>query len=1705
MVAHSDGRSVLSTGPTFFDGSASTQESRAELFVWANFDIRSPLAFVAGWVNHRKNKVVAAPMPISPPSSMIVRTPAQRQRLQLVKPGLYFMTLSALLGSIVYESAATAFARTASFVQVVPLSSNAASLVTAVMSNAALTQFGALTPRDLTTSSVHDQCTPTSLPALTAQSLAAERTLRQALMTFSNPSDPAEQHYIREWAGAINSFDPSAFPSAACDRLPTLQQQALTDVPFAYPTPIVVTAWRDRKLPQRCSHCPGVTHCSQLIENSSRCAGRIQDWWARATHDFQLLAENKPFFPRLTKTIALGQDCFIPCARGCIWDCRTFGQVVPLDYHQPIPNVPLSLDRQALVDAMLDWPDQELRSHMAFGARFGASLPLQLVLTPQLFSLADAFDRTQFELKQLVDRGWYALFDYLPFVPLRMHPKGATERKLENRPRPTTDGSHPHASMPIYDTEDVPVLSINSAIRSGIYDPEIPLAVAQVFQPHMPLWWKAFATWEHVQSRIPKEYKPTLASVARDSAILAFPARCHALYRQPVFTFVDDFSNYFSQVPVAPEDYWKTVVAGFSLPHLEPLGEPRIQFVAEYRLGFGIAINSNICQRLANFIVHVFLSEFRQAEEQYLANEPLCVRQWVARRRSLSQQTGRFEDTLFRVHIYTDDPIFIVVGAERTVRALRLWRAITTRFKLLMAVPQKRRIGTMVKWLGFLPCPMHGIIVAERNKLLRAMVAVQQALAGQLTVDKYRSLLGFLEHLKVLLDKPRVRMYGLYRPLRRGHEIDGGPAALVRVDAFMSYSLKHWLTALASTAAAPVTYALPRARRKPLFNATFFVSSDAAKDGTPTPAIAGYAHGVYWQHFYSAQWLWLPIAVLEFLALAVSIIMFAPLLDQAPHVILQTDSLTAAFVLANDAARSSLIVTAHTLLLDTLEYSRLVAGFPSWRLVQVTHTSGDANVAADHLSRGNMLMFTTFCANLGVRPHYLPLSAAALAYLQDFFQRVDPLIPLEMYGLGRDPASTDYDGPFHQPRLHCTSRWSDHSTGQHSTAHLTLTFPSSSSLGQPGSQPPSSKSSSRVSSVSAPTSPSRPSSERFGHTQPTLPAPASGLRSPLAPAPVRPPPGPAPIRVLGPEPTLPPHTLPNHLPPPQAASPSSHQLLPRLTPLPCPDIPSAYRLSPPSQVVDPNEFRVRRDAVLRAGVPASTLASERASWAKWVAHCQLWGTEPLRDYLPAYSLAPDAAQAREDLLTLASSFIESCYLSMRPRRKGTVPKPMSAFKNWADIARIHQRLGLPRLDTSLLTRYVKGLTIQYRDTHGFDALLERRKEPISDPEHHHLMHLPAGAKLGPFTYHPNTRFALTWRALLAVLNHSGFRKAEWAVRARTDSTRMTFSRLVWQLDGTPHRDTLTAVQRALIRQRTMRAVALLYPVPSKCDPDGTAFCNKAIPFPVDVDSTLSAGTLLLNLEECVSPVDRLSTPLFADDTGVPFLGADMDKALRDALSLLNPASAATKSWHSYRIRLASKLRAALTPTGAPKYSDAVIQALLRWKTPASIAIYARYDTDTYAQILQSVDALDITSVQYANLPELTEQDRLDSLAATADNHLVPLLSQLDQDAAQPSVPARSPAHSSASQSAPRPSPASRQPRAVRPRLLSLQPSAAPVPQLTLDDARSSSSSVSGSDAPAPPHYFERPSSRRPPVPRQQNYSVRYRRRRLPPAASSSGS
>ena len=160
---------------------------------------------------------------------------------------------------------------------------------------------------------------------------------------------------------------------------------------------------------------------------------------------------------------------------------------------------------------MATWPDQELRSHMKFGVRYGADLPFQLVLTPQLKSLAFAFDRTQSELRDLVDKGWYALFECLPFFPLRMHPKGATERKLENRPRPPLTAAIPAPPNASTTPRASPFYPSTTPSRRGVTTPSSRISMTKRRMRASNLASRmvdSFVTWKHASARVPLEYKP---------------------------------------------------------------------------------------------------------------------------------------------------------------------------------------------------------------------------------------------------------------------------------------------------------------------------------------------------------------------------------------------------------------------------------------------------------------------------------------------------------------------------------------------------------------------------------------------------------------------------------------------------------------------------------------------------------------------------------------------------------------------------------------------------------------------------------------------------------------------------------------------------------------------------------------------------------------------------------------------------------------------------------------------------------------------------------------------------------------------------------------------------------------------------------------------------------------------------------------------
>ena len=136
---------------------------------------------------------------------------------------------------------------------------------------------------------------------------------------------------------------------------------------------------------------------------------------------------------------------------------------------------------------------------------------------------------------------------------------------------------------------------------------------------------------------------------------------------------------------------------------------------------------------------------------------------------------------------------------------------------------------------------------------------------------------------------------------------------------------------------------------------------------------------------------------------------------------------------------------------------------------------------------------------------------------------------------------------------------------------------------------------------------------------------------------------------------------------------------------------------------------------------------------------------------------------RKDLHVLAASFIEVLYLSEATRANGKPPTPRAAYRAWSIISCIHQRQGLPKLEPDSLGRNIEALVSEYQIKCGLDADPSRRHEPMRDAEHRHLMNLPEGCRIGPYLYQRDSRFGLSWRALLAVLDQSGFRQSGPAI------------------------------------------------------------------------------------------------------------------------------------------------------------------------------------------------------------------------------------------------------------------------------------------------------------------------------------------------------
>ena len=190
-----------------------------------------------------------------------------------------------------------------------------------------------------------------------------------------------------------------------------------------------------------------------------------------------------------------------------------------------------------------------------------------------------------------------------------------------------------------------------------------------------------------------------------------------------------------------------------------------------------------------------------------------------------------------------------------------------------------------------------------------------------------------------------------------------------------------------------------------------------------------------------------------------------------------------------------------------------------------------------------------------------------------------------------------------------------------------------------------------------------------------------------------------------------------------------------------------------------------------------------------------------------------------------------------------------------------------------------------------------------------------------------------------------------------------------------------ALLEALVPRRDY---AVIKPPRSKADQDGTKFGALPIYLIFDPSDPINAPSWLQRLElrlPCHGS-DRKSRPLFTEDHlgRAPMSHATVDRLLGLLLRAFLPEDEAkVYSFHSFRVGFACALLAA-------GCDPATIQALARWRSTESLAIYARLNPADYAAWVSKALSQTTDSITTRRLPRLPLLDEFDLMAtfATAD-------------------------------------------------------------------------------------------------------------------------
>ena len=375
------------------------------------------------------------------------------------------------------------------------------------------------------------------------------------------------------------------------------------------------------------------------------------------------------------------------------------------------------------------------------------------------------------------------------------------------------------------------------------------------------------------------------------------------------------------------------------------------------------------------------------------------------------------------------------------------------------------------------------------------------------------------------------------------------------------------------------------------------------------------------------------------------------------------------------------------------------------------------------------------------------------------------------------------------------------------------------------------------------------------------------------------------------------------------------------------------------------------------GAADATLSKDDLAWDLWEKFSAAYGWDPVISRQIAVNF-PDLLASRLGLFTLW------VYPKIQGRRLPDA-NPRSVLTNYPGaICRILRRdfkLPVPRAAT--YEAETKGLLRGYKRIYGVLALAPKRRQPMRRSIWRRVEALQRGdALVGRSKWMTdNAHLDTMGRHAGRVLSETAHRLGEIVSYTPDEINYLVRSHVTFIIGGVVKVDPTRAELLGMKPGDTV----LLAACASKPDQFGEQNCTFPSALRYDGSALCAAGALReIELDFPCRGAAREATPVFADENAKPYTYYVLNDWLQRLLTaLVGSGVAGTISWHSFRIELACRLRAADCP-------DSTIQLICRWACPESVQTYAQIGIQQNVEWLRKAALVEHDAVRTNNLPQL---------------------------------------------------------------------------------------------------------------------------------------